>query len=284
MIVVTGSSGFIGSNLVRKLYDMGKDVACVDYIDREYNFEHYNKNGFKNICRFHPDDFYEMTENYIKRFDIEMIFHEGGISSTTETNQAKLNKYNIECTTHLIEFCKTHAIPLQYASSASVYGNPTRETWDLKDKPLSPLNLYAKSKTRIDFVAENVMRKFLKKPIQGMRYFNVYGPNEDHKKDQASPYHKFNKQFKETGKIKLFEGSKEFYRDFISVEELIEKKLYCIENKESGIYDVGTGNPKSFYDVAMEICGSEEYVEWVPMPDNLKEHYQKYTKANIDWL
>ena len=284
MIVVTGSSGFIGSNLVRKFYDMGKEVACVDYLDMKYDLEFYKNNGFKTICEFSAHDFYSSLESYKKRFNIELIFHEGAISSTTETDQTKLDQYNIQCTIRLIEFCEKHKISLQYASSASVYGNPTKETWDLVDKPLKPLNLYAKSKTKIDFFAKNIIRKLPDKPIQGMRYFNVYGPNEEHKEDQASPYHKFNKQFKETGKIKLFEGSREFYRDFISVEELIEKKLYCIENKESGIYDVGTGNPKSFYDVAIEICGSEEHIEWIPIPDNLKEHYQKYTKANMDWL
>ena len=93
----------------------------------------------------------------------------------------------------------------------------------------------------------------------------------------------FKKQLEETGKIKLFEGSKEFYRDFVSVEEVIEKKFYCLENKPSGVYDIGTAKPKSFYDVAIEICGSDDYIEWVPMPDNLKEHYQKYTCANMDW-
>ena len=95
-------------------------------------------------------------------------------------------------------------------------------------------------------------------------------------------FRSFKKQFKELGKIKLFEGSKEFYRDFVSVEQVIENKLYCLENKLSGIYDVGTGKPKSFYDVAMEICKSEDYIEWIPMPENLKEHYQKYTCANIN--
>lgn len=117
-----------------------------------------------------------------------------------------------------------------------------------------------------------------------MRYFNVYGNNEKHKGDQASPYYKFKRQLKETGKIKLFEGSKNFYRDFISVEEVIEKKIYCLENRASGIYDLGTGIPKSFYDVAIEVGGSDDVLEWIPMPDNLKEHYQTYSKANMNWF
>ena len=84
--------------------------------------------------------------------------------------------------------------------------------------------------------------------------------------------------------LTIQEGSENFYRDFISVEELIEKKLYCLENKQSGIYDVGTGNPKSFYEVAVEIGGSHSVIEWIPMPENLKEHYQSYSKADISWI
>lgn len=279
MIVVTGSSGFIGSNLVRTLSELGHSVLCVDYVERNYN------NKLKNVHNVIAEDFYNDISLYHNRFKFDAIFHEGAISSTTETNKKLLFEKNLNPTYELIYFCRNKDISLQYASSASVYGNPTKEEWDNPIKKMNPLNEYAKSKKSIDYFFGLILEsKRPPKLIQGMRYFNVYGPNEEHKDDQASPYHKFNKQFKETGKIKLFEGSKEFYRDFISVEELIEKKLYCIENKESGIYDVGTGNPKSFYDVAIEICGSEEYIEWVPMPNNLKEHYQKYTKANMDWL
>lgn len=179
-------------------------------------------------------------------------------------------------------YCRDKGIKLQYASSASVYGNPKEEDWKNPKKILNPLNLYAKSKEQSDYLAQRIIQSQLPPCLlQGMRYFNVYGPNEDHKGDQASPYHKFKKQFSETGKIKLFEGSKEFYRDFVSVEEIIRQKLYHYENSPSGIYDVGTGKPKSFYDVAMEICQNENNIEWVNMPDNLKEHYQKYTCAIV---
>nr|QMP83635.1 MAG: ADP-L-glycero-D-manno-heptose 6-epimerase [Caudoviricetes sp.] len=276
MIIVTGAYGFIGSNLIKELQKRGhRNILAVDYTTREYDLN--------NVLYTPADYFYENLSDYCK--NAEAIFHEGAISSTTETNKKLLFEKNLNPTYELIYYCRNNNIPLQYASSASVYGNPTKEDWDSINKPMNPLNEYAKSKKSIDYLFNLILgSKRPPKLIQGMRYFNVYGPNEDHKGDQASPYHKFKKQFDETGKIKLFEGSENFYRDFISVEELIEKKLYCLENKQSGIYDVGTGSPKSFYDVAVEVGGSDSVIDWIPMPENLKEHYQKYTKANMNWL
>lgn len=271
MIVVTGALGFIGSNLVRALYDKGyKDVLMVDYEPRNYNSD--------TRYMYTPADcFYQDIEKFK---DIEVIFHEGAISSTTETDWKKLKDRNIGCTWKLIYYCRDNGIPLQYASSASVYGNPTIDEWHNPNKKLDPLNLYAKSKHQIDFVAEKVIdSKRPPKLLQGLRYFNVYGPNEDHKEGQSSPYHTFRKQLERTGKIKLFEGSKEFRRDFVPVEEVVRQKLWHFENSPSGIYDVGTGKPKSFFDVAIEVGGSPDVIEWIPMPDNLKEHYQKYSCA-----
>lgn len=274
MIIVTGGFGFIGSNLARKLAEKGKEVLIVEYENRNYLRDLY--------IAYTPAD--EFINNIEKYKNIEMIFHEGAISSTTETDWKKLFKQNVNYTWNLIYYCREAGIPLQYASSASVYGNPTYEEWHNPNKETNPLNLYAKSKDQCDYVADLVINSTRPpKLLQGMRYFNVYGPNEDHKIGQSSPHFKFKKEFEETGKITLFEGSKEFYRDFISVDEVIEKKLYCLENKSSGVYDVGTGKPKSFYDVAIEVGGSDNVIDWIPMPENLKEHYQKYTCANIDW-
>jgi ADP-L-glycero-D-manno-heptose 6-epimerase len=274
MIIVTGAYGFIGSNLIKELQKRGhKNILAVDYTTRDYDLN--------NVLYTPAEYFYDNLSNYCK--NAEAIFHEGAISSTTETNKKLLFEKNLNPTYELIYYCRNNNIPLQYASSASVYGNPSKKEWDNLNKPMNPLNEYANSKKSIDYFFNLILgSKRPPKLIQGMRYFNVYGPNEDHKLDQASPYHKFKKQFEETGKIKLFEGSKEFYRDFISVEDLIQEKLYCLENKPSGIYDVGTGNPKSFYDVALEIGGSDNVIEWIPIPSNIKQHYQKYTKANMD--
>ena len=275
MIIVTGASGFIGSNLVRHLIDQGKTVRGVDFEIRNYNL---------TCCHMLAEEFYSNLKNSCK--DVEMIFHEGAISSTTETSDKRLFQYNVKPSLDLIYFCRDNNIPLQYASSASVYGNMSKYEWHNPDKKLNPLNRYANSKKDIDYVADLVI-KSTKPPVllQGMRYFNVYGPNEDHKGDQSSPHHKFRKQLSETGKIKLFEGSKEFLRDFVSVEQVIEYKLKALTTKPSGFYDVGTSNPISFYDVAVQICKengiekADDYIEWVPMPENLTSHYQKYSCA-----
>ena len=271
MIVVTGACGFIGSNLVRSLYLSGKtDILMVDYVYRDYNKD-------LPIHFVESDYFYKYLNDYK---NISVIFHEGAISSTTETDWKKLFKQNIECTMGLMYYCRDNGVPLQYASSASVYGNPSIDEWHNPDKKLDPLNFYASSKKQCDYIGSMIISS--KKPpklIQGMRYFNVYGTNENHKEGQSSPYHTFRTQLERTGKIRLFEGSKEFLRDFVSVEEVIRQKLWHYENSSSGIYDVGTGNPKSFYDVALEVGGSEDVIEWIPMPENLKEHYQKYSCA-----
>lgn len=284
MIIVTGSSGFIGSNLVLELCRRGYSVLGVDYVlDRPYC------NKVTNFRHTPADMFYSSIDKYITE-PIEIIFHEGAISSTTETDTKKLFEYNISPTMELMYFCRDRGIPLQYASSASVYGNPSREQWHNPHKPMEPLNAYARTKKSSDYLADWILQS--RRPprlFQGMRYFNVYGPNEDHKGDQASPYHKFRQQLKESGRIRLFEGSRDFYRDFISVEEVIKFKLSAWESQGSGVFDVGTGNPRSFYDVAVEVCQLHEIdnpdsvIDWIPMPDNIRAHYQVYSWANMSW-
>ena len=280
MIIVTGASGFIGSNLVRHLLSQGKEVRGVDYEIRNYNTE---------CCHIPAEEFYNNLENCCK--DVELIFHEGAISSTVETNDKKLFQRNVKPSLDLIYFCRDNNIPLQYASSASVYGNKSKDEWHTSNKSLDPLNRYAASKKDVDYVA-NLVISSLKPPVllQGMRYFNVYGPNEDHKGDQSSPHHKFKTQLLETGKIKLFTGSKGFYRDFVSVERVIELKLKALETMPSGFYDVGTSDPKSFYEVAVQVCqengieNANDYIEWISMPNNLSFHYQRYSYADTSWV
>lgn len=287
MIVVTGAFGFIGSNLINELLKTENQLILgVDYVCRSSYIDKSSWFGYTPA-----EEFYSNIKKYEETYGkIETVFHEGAISSTTETNWNSLLEKNIDPSFDLIYYCRDNCIPLQYASSASVYGNPSKELWHSKNKTLSPLNLYAKSKCEIDYLADGVINS-KKSPtkLQGMRYFNVYGKNEDHKGDQASPFHKFQKQLKETGKIKLFKNSENFYRDFIPVEKVIELKLKAIREKESGIYDVGTSNPKSFYDVAVEVClnnnaNIEDVIEYMDMPDNLKKHYQAYSYAIMDWV
>lgn len=281
MIIVTGAHGFIGSNLVRKLITVyNKEVLAVDLVEREYLKD-------LNIQSIHADDFYNHLHHYCHR--ATAIFHEGAMSSTTEKDDEKLQKYNINSTLSLFDYCSRYNIPLSYASSASVYGNLSVNSWNLPNKPLNPLNKYAKSKLIVDLKAKDYINegKFL---LQGFRYFNVYGDNEDHKINQSSPYSTFIKQLSNSNKIQLFYNSNLYYRDFVPVDTIVNIKIKALNYGISGIFDLGTGNPRSFYDVAEEVCNVKhvtnlkETIEYIKMPDNLVEHYQGYSKADMSWL
>jgi ADP-L-glycero-D-manno-heptose 6-epimerase len=182
-------------------------------------------------------------------------------------------------TIQLIEECIEHSVNMQFASSASIYGDTLgfRE-----DGPVRPLNHYARSKFLIE---QYIKTRNAPITIQAFRYFNVCGPNEDHKGSQASPYTQFRNQAIQTGKIKVFEGSEHCRRDFIPVSEIILLHKQFFNVKESGVWNFGTGYAKSFLDVAQEIA--EKYdatIETIPFPEHLKEHYQYYTCADLTKL
>jgi ADP-L-glycero-D-manno-heptose 6-epimerase len=180
----------------------------------------------------------------------------------------------------LLMACQLNGVNLQYASSASVYGlnQDFRE-----DAPLNPMSPYAWSKYLFD--RHVLSQQFDKIRVQGFRYFNVYGPYEDHKGDQSSPHHKFTKQAETTGVIKLFEGSENYKRDFISVHEVVKIHKKFFDVQESGIWNAGTGRATSFENVARTIAdGMECRVEYIPMPDNVKAQYQTYTCADVTKL
>lgn len=243
MILVTGYKGFIAQNLLKRF-----DSTDVYYSDIDTCF----------------DDLY----NDIEWNNIKQVYHLGAISDTTETDIDKIYQYNIKYTLKLLAKTADLEIPVKYASSASVYGNSTNK--------INPLNYYALSKATIDCYVMDNLDKFSN--IVGYRFFNVYGDHEDHKGKQASPIYQFTKQAKETGIIKVFEGSELFYRDFIWVEDAIDCML---DDKPSGIYDVGTNYAVSFMKVAEAVA--DKYgasIEIVPFPEHLKNKYQFSTCAN----
>jgi ADP-L-glycero-D-manno-heptose 6-epimerase len=189
-------------------------------------------------------------------------------------------KQNYDFSRWILHQCLMHGVNLQYASSASVYG---LESDFIETTPPCPVSPYAWSKYLFDrYFLEHEWGQIT---VQGFRYFNVYGPHEDHKGDQASPYYKFNQQTKEKGVITLFEGSEKFFRDFVPVETVVNVHRTFLDVKESGIFNVGTGESKSFQQVAEEIAVRyNARIEYIPMPDSIKTYYQKYTKADISKL
>jgi ADP-L-glycero-D-manno-heptose 6-epimerase len=247
MIILTGYNGFIGN-------------AFLDKLDKE------------NLYRVGIGGAFNFLNEYNDWDKVQLILHQGAISSTVETDINKIHKYNVDFTLRLFEKAIEYKIPVKYASSASVYGN--------LQGIFNPLNYYAISKLQIDYWVQDHINDF--SLIQGFRYFNVYGNGEDSKGDQASPVSKFAKQIKETGKLNLFEGSDKFLRDFICVNDVVDVVLN--NEKGSGIYDLGTSNPVSFQHVAE--CVAKKYngdINYIPFPDHLVGKYQDYTKAKCEW-
>jgi len=247
MIILTGSQGFVGS--------------------------HFLKNLNEEIIEVEKGDAYLFLRKFDKWDQVSLILHQGAISSTTEKNISTLHHHNVVFSLLLFEKAIEYSIPVKYASSASVYGNTQGN--------INPLNYYAITKLQVDYFVQDNIDRF--SSIQGFRYFNVYGKGEDHKGDQASPISKFTKQIKETGKLKLFRGSDKFLRDFICVDDVVNVVLN--NNVSSGIYDLGTGSPISFQQVADLIVEKEKgEIEYIDFPEHLKGKYQDYTCADMNWI
>ena len=250
-VLVTGAAGFIGSHVVKYF---SNPLLCdvIDaygvYLPDEINFD-TNK----------PD----------------VVYHLGAMSSTTETDTYKIAQNNIAFSCFLLEECVKHRVPFVYASSASVYG--TGNHGFKENAPTSPINYYAISKSSFDDIASQKAKDHPEATIVGLRYFNVYGSGEDHKKDMASPIHKFFVQSKESGTIRIFEGSEKFVRDFIHVSD-VAKITKSANNFPSGIYNVGTGVSRSFLDVATIISSyTNAKIVVIPFPDHLIGKYQSIT-------
>jgi ADP-L-glycero-D-manno-heptose 6-epimerase len=252
-ILVTGHEGFIGKNVASYLQHQGHDVE-----------------GWEWQPGILPS-----TEDY------DWCIHLGAISSTTYTDVNQILEQNFEFSVRLAQICENFGTNFQYASSASVYGPTTHFT---ENGPLQPKSPYAWTKYLFDRFVNQHINEF-QIIVQGFRYFNVYGPGEDHKGDQASPYTKFTNQAKETGVIKLFENSNNYKRDFICVDDICKVHNLMLEQDVSGVYNIGTGVPESFEEVANSIANKyNAKVEYITMPENLKGQYQDYTCANTKKL
>lgn len=250
-IYITGYKGFIGQNMVNALKDE------------------------------HELTLYETGEDIPDVAGHDLCIHLGAISSTTESDVNLVLQQNYDFSRFLVAECHKARVNFQYASSASIYGRGQNFSETAPPDPLSP---YAWSKLLFERYALNMQPHFNIR-VQGFRYFNVYGPHEDHKGDQASPYHKFTKQAKEDGVIKIFEDSSYFFRDFVPVEKVIDVHKKMWNTTVSGVWNVGSGDPKSFLQIAEEIANKyNARIEYIPMPEDIKRQYQKYTCADLTKL
>ena len=290
MIIVTGGAGFIGSNIVKGLNERGReDVLIVDNLTNMVKFK--NIQGLKAIDYMDKNDFIAAIKN--GKFDdanIEVIFHEGACSDTMEYNGKYMMENNFEYTKTLMHFALKKKIQLIYASSASTYGSGKH---GFSEKPAceEALNVYAFSKLFFD----NYARRYFdaaESQIVGLRYFNVYGPQENHKGKMASMIFQMFNQWKAEGKVKLFEGidgygNGEQVRDFIYVKDVVKVNFFFWDHPElKGIYNCGTGHAHTFNTLAkgvLKYFGSGE-LEYVPFPEVLKGKYQSFTEADSSKL
>ncbi|MUK92282.1 ADP-glyceromanno-heptose 6-epimerase [Aliivibrio fischeri] len=288
MIIVTGGAGMIGSNIVKSLNDKGfNDILVVDNL----------KDGkkFKNLVDLDITDYMD-KEDFITQImagddfgPIEAIFHEGACSATTEWDGKYIMMNNYEYSKELLHFCIEREIPFLYASSAATYGET--DTFIEEREYEGALNVYGYSKQQFD----NYVRRLWAdaeehnetlSQITGFRYFNVYGPREQHKGSMASVAFHLNNQMNAGDNPKLFEGSDEFKRDFVYVGDVAAVNLWFLENGVSGIYNCGTGRAEPFRAVAEAVIkhhGKGE-VETIPFPEHLKGAYQEFTQADLTKL
>ena len=279
MIVVTGGAGFIGSNIVKGLNDLGrKDILVVDDLT--------DGTKFANLADLDIADYMDKDEFISaivsgENLDIEVIFHQGACSSTTEWDGKFMMENNYNYSKDLLHYCLDFDIPFLYASSAATYGG--RSDNFIEDRVYEkPLNVYGYSK----FLFDQYVREILpnaSSQICGFRYFNVYGPRENHKGSMASVAYHLNEQITKGEKPKLFAGSDNFRRDFIYVGDVVEVNLWFWKNKVSGIFNCGTGRAESFQSVADAVLNYHKKgeIDYIPFPEHLKGRYQSFTQADL---
>ena len=287
MIVVTGAAGFIGSNLIKKLNILGhNNIIAVDDLTDGAKF--VNLVDCQIASYVDKDEFFTAIVNEQLLYDIEVIFHQGACSATTEWNGKFMMSNNYEYSKQLLHYCQQHDIQFIYASSASVYGNNSCFTEHPNNE--KPLNVYGYSKLLFDQYAMAISAPSAQ--IVGLRYFNVYGPREQHKGSMASVAFHFNNQIKETGECRLFEGDVQYanggqLRDFVYVGDIVDVNIWFWQQANiSGVFNCGTGKSQSFNDVANAVikANGQGKIRYIPFPDSLKGCYQSFTQADLTKL
>jgi ADP-L-glycero-D-manno-heptose 6-epimerase len=293
LTVVTGAAGFIGSRIVAALNRRGiDDIVAVDSATREERAANLAD------CRIAQ---YLAPEPFLERFDgkARAVFHQGACTNTMVHDRALMMRMNLEYSERLLEICQAARTPLLYASSAAVYGAGP----EFREDPACerPLNVYGESKLLFDQRVRRLGR--LSAQVAGLRYFNVYGPNEAHKQVMASmAFHGYH-QFRKEGKIRLFTGSGgysagEQRRDFVYVDDVVAVNLWLLEHPEvSGVFNCGTGRAQTFNELAaavinaatgsrhsVEELAAKGMIEYIPFPAQLEGRYQSFTQADLTHL
>jgi ADP-L-glycero-D-manno-heptose 6-epimerase len=290
-IVVTGAAGFIGSCLAGYLNEQGfENLILVDDFSRPDKAP--NLEGKRHSFKIGRDDFFEWL--FREKLNIDFIFHIGARTDTTEFDYSIHQKLNVEYSQKIWNYCTVHNIPLVYASSAATYGAGELGYKDEHELSyhLKPLNAYGVSKNEFD---KWVLHQHDHPPFwAGLKFFNVYGPNEYHKARMASViWHSFN-QVRKDGKVKLFRSHRpdfndgEQLRDFVYVKDVLKVCYWLMENQPaSGIYNLGTGTARTFNDlVKATFAGMDMPVEivYIDIPEDIRDKYQYFTEANMDKL
>lgn len=297
MIIVTGGAGFIGSNILAGLEKQKyKDIVVVDWLGNEDKWKNIAKRELAAIVA--PENMFDYLEKH--KEEITAVIHMGAISTTTETDVDLIIRSNFELSWKLWEFCRDNQKQFIYASSAATYGDGSQGFIDDNDlsalNALRPLNPYGWSKALFDRkVAREVLEgRKLPRQYVGLKFFNVYGPNEYHKGGQKSVIAHIFPNVKNNEETLLFKSYNPHYkdgeqlRDFVWVGDIVAVILWMLENKNvNGIFNVGYGKARSFYDLAKATwaaMGKEPKIGFKDMPETLRDKYQYYTQADLENL
>ena len=284
-IIVTGGAGFIGSAVVWRLNQLGReDILIVDRMDETDKWKNLAPLKFADYIE--ADDFLDAIDDFK---DAETVFHLGACSSTTERNADFMIRNNYQYTKELADWAVGNDVRFVYASSAATYGDGSAGMEDGMENlnALRPLNVYGYSKHLFDLYAA---KNGYFDRIVGLKYFNVFGPNENHKGDMRSLVNKAFDQINETGKLNLFKSHNpdykdgEFGRDFVYVKDAVDMTLHFMENGKAGLFNVGSGRMQTWNELAAAIFGALDLppnIEFIDMPEHLRDRYQYRTEADL---